>query len=872
MANPHPPALPPPGRCSPWCASLLVSVALLVAAAWLAGSDARPDAPEGLLEPVLRTATSSPAIAAIFVLGLVMLLYSLRRLVLLSLAHRPGAIRVADLGDATSAKNAPVRKLTLHLRGRLTTINLHSPSPQPGSAASVSFLDELQDAADKPHNLLYTIAGLLRTVLPSHAYTVEGLLVHRDASPTCGVAIQVATQMGGLSPPATLWAENWETAVEEGAIYAAALILPHTRKCREAPWSSWERRPMPAELLGAYLRARSHHSDRRYDEALGAYYEALAIDPLNLELRLEVGQLQEQLALWLDALASYQQIVTLTPRRRRRVTPRVLSPRGRALHNAHRRASIIARYRSTVLLGGAEKLAQQWLEPARAPGDVKRTERQRERDQLRDQIRPGLQRRYGPAIEQARATDAANAPPDWSAVIAPRPAGVQEASPRTRELWLREYFQVAAADEARRLLRGSLRPAARLSDTGITRHYLRVVVLWVHLHRNRTRAAARRSPIHTEPVREWTRSRRLVPGLRAAIRPRPGPIERWPATEAYVRHELHRWPRRLERRLSVADRYNAGCVYAVPLLGHPGNTRFDAACVIDEAQRLPEAEPALADEARELAEAVVGEFAEAAFTDHSAEFALRRAWLISEDPDLAGLRARPEFASFERIHLPSARATVTRPVDAHILELSRHTSRIVRRCARALEAEWHARDRASRDGCDVHDAGTWIRQERRAWHLAWRLSHDHRHWPTRLAVVREMERWTLTEGRAPVSLPYPEYADDPLSDPSDGLSFEQSARPVIDLHDARLADLRRLLDERRVDVRLERWRWALERLDGENRPLPGRELAGLCRGQAALWRALHNWFEDQPGSGRPTVDVAAFEVAIEQLGEPPAAG
>ena len=868
MANPHPPALPSPGRRTPWCCWLVISLALLVVAAWLTGAeDVRPDAPDGFVEPVLRTATSSVAVGVIAVLGFVTLLYSLRRLLLLSLAHRPGAIRVADLGDATSGGEAPVSKLTLHLRGRLTTINLHSPSPQPGSAASVSFLDELQDAADKPHNLLYTVAGLLRTVRPSHAYTVEGLLVHRhDNSASCGVAIQVATQMGGLSPPETIWAENWETAVEDGAIYAAALILPHTRKCREAPWSSWEGRPMPSELLGAYLRARRYHAERRYDEALGAYYEALAIDPLNLELRLEVGQLQEQLALWLDALASYQQIVTLTPRRQRRLTLRALSPRGRALHNAHRRASIIARYRSAVLLGGADKLAQQWLDPALQPDEAQRTERERERDQLRDQIRPGLQQRYGRAIERARATDASNAPPEWSEVIAPRPV----AEP-AHELWLREYFQVAAADEAWRLLRGALFPATRLSDTGITRHYLRVVVLWAHLHRNRTRAAAQRTPIRTEPVRDWSRrSAAALPGLRTAIRPRPGPIERWPATEEYVRCELHRWPRRLERRLSVADRYNAGCVYAVPLLGHPGNTRFDAVCAIDGAPPPPAPESAFADEARKPAEPVVAEFAEAAFIGHSAEFARRRAWLISEDPTSpACARDRSSRASSASTCRP--RGQPSRDRSTHTSSLSRHTSRIVRRCARALEAEWHARDRASRGGCDVHDVETWIRQERRAWHLAWRLSHDHRHWPTRLAVVREMERWTLTAGRTPVSLPYPDYADDPLSDPCDGMSFEQSARPVIGIHDTRLADLRQLLDERRVDVELERWRWALEQLDDAGSAPPASALANLCRGQAALWRALHNWFEDEPGNGWPAGEAATFETAIEQLAAPPAA-
>ena len=44
---------------------------------------------------------------------------------------------------------------------------------------------------------------------------------------------------------------------------------------------------------------------RRYDEALAAYWRAVELDPLNMVLRLCVGQLQERIGLYLDALATY---------------------------------------------------------------------------------------------------------------------------------------------------------------------------------------------------------------------------------------------------------------------------------------------------------------------------------------------------------------------------------------------------------------------------------------------------------------------------------------------------------------------------------------------------------------------------------------
>jgi tetratricopeptide (TPR) repeat protein len=47
-------------------------------------------------------------------------------------------------------------------------------------------------------------------------------------------------------------------------------------------------------------------SQRRYDEALEHYFQALELDPKNVDLRLHKGFVEEKLGLYLDAGATYR--------------------------------------------------------------------------------------------------------------------------------------------------------------------------------------------------------------------------------------------------------------------------------------------------------------------------------------------------------------------------------------------------------------------------------------------------------------------------------------------------------------------------------------------------------------------------------------
>jgi hypothetical protein len=94
--------------------------------------------------------------------------------------------------------------------------------------------------------------------------------------------------------------------------------------------------------------------------------------------------------------------------------------------------------------------------------------------------------------------------------------------------------------------------------------------------------------------------------------------------------------------------YNAACAYALPLIPEPEPGREG-----DEERRT------------ELAKEAVRHLEQAMGRADSAYLAGRRNWLISEDPDLDGLRSYVSFKHFEAMYFPSPRATPQRPRDLH---------------------------------------------------------------------------------------------------------------------------------------------------------------------------------------------------------------
>ena len=402
-------------------------------------------------------------------------------------------------------------------RRRLATLQIQSPTPMPGAAGASDFLDVLDRGTADSRNLLGTLVTLLRAARPTHAYEVRGVLLERDATEPCGIAIEVARLPSEGLAATTVWGETWECALRKAADEATAAILPQTRACR-APWGVWRGYRMPGRLLHAYEEGARLEHERRYDEALHAYYEALREDPINAVLRLRVGQLQERLGLFLDAFATYSGIVAVDRPSRARRPSRMYSAAGR---REQRRARVSARYRRNVLLGG-NVLAEQWRKSAKDPENP--SERDEQRRRLRQCLRTKLKVRLR-VCDQAFSLD----------TLLAEPTAEDEQLLRA----LRKVFADYALRDSR-ALRRSMR--LRVFDRRATL----------------TPATVRLTEECIELRCQYVRFQDGEPGVK------------WPpkakALDKRIRG-IERGLRRLRRPFGRwHEQYNAACVYALPLL------------------------------------------------------------------------------------------------------------------------------------------------------------------------------------------------------------------------------------------------------------------------------------------------------------------
>ena len=360
-----------------WSLGALAAGAVPLLLAYLRGHDgsARMGAAGNA---VFDTLTQTIPGTAVSFLALIAFAWCVRRLSFEAMAYRPGKIEVPGFGGGPEV-DADAEHLTTVFRQRLAVLSLSAPTPVPGAGGDGDFLDVLGREKLDPTNLAGSLVGLMRAAKPNHAWQVSGLLVQRDHAPRYGVTLQVARLPHGANPPHTIWADSFELAARRAADHATAAILPRTRQCRE-PWSAWKRLLLPGELLSAHEDGVRLEAERRYDEALDAYYHASALDPMNMALRLKIGQLQEKVGLYLDALMTYEGIINVceqAPKWRPGAYPL-------AARSQRRRSLLAARYRRIVLLGGAE-LTRQW----RRTGPSERG-RWSARDERRHELRARL--------------------------------------------------------------------------------------------------------------------------------------------------------------------------------------------------------------------------------------------------------------------------------------------------------------------------------------------------------------------------------------------------------------------------------------------------------------------------------------------------
>jgi hypothetical protein len=767
-----------------WGGGLLAAVAVLGSLAFLVGRD--PGTPDNAGDALLL-AGSSPGISVAIASGaLVLAAWCVRHLALLSLAWRPGSIHVAEFTKAAANMDAPAEQLTMDFRRRLATLQLQSPTPVPGAPPASDFLDVLDRGGANLNNPLATLLTLVRAAKPPYAYEVHGVLLERDERPRYGVAIEVTRAPSEGLAATTVWGDSWECTLRKAADEATAAILPQTRACR-APWAGWRGYRMPGRLLHMYEEGARLEHERRYDEALDHYYEALKDDPMNHVLRLRVGQLQERLGLLLDAFATYSGIgASADPAAVRK--PGLLY-RGLA-RRERRRAQLSASYRRIVLLGG-RVLAEQWRT---VPSDPP-TERDVQRERLRSCLRPKLMEELAPYVLAPKQLERLLQEPDREDELA---------TLRLRRVLARHALELSEPLRPRRDRRSTLTPATvRLTEVCI-----------------QTRLAFVRNALGED-----------VP---------------WPPKATDIDAQVSAIEHRLRGFRRWHEHYNAACAYALPLL--------------DGAEDDHDDDPARA----ALARAAVRRLEQANACADSAYIASRRDWLVSEDPDLRGLRARAEFAEFEVMQLPSSSITPRRPVAVQQLESSRYVRSLLLAASHQWQAVWRARREDLPAAPDVGLLLDWVADELRSWDAVRTVARHYRHSGSRLKLIHSLQEGAGRYGHAVPPVGFPRYELDPLEGARARRRCDDEAKHELENANDRLARLREIVHGRsqeqtaRLAQDLERWRARLRHHQAEARPVDTRQVAQICDLHAAVWQQLGEWIEADEDS------AAARERAFKQ--------
>jgi tetratricopeptide (TPR) repeat protein len=812
-----------------WGFLLVVAVLVLLAIAYAV---TRPAPRGGSLpfdELLSALRMKGPAIA-LTVATLLAIAFCFRQLWLDYMALRPGRIEVEPFTATSALRDVDVEKLRLDFRQRLARLHLNALAGAPGALGDGDFLDVLGRSGADARNWLGSAIAVLRAAKPSHAWQIRGVLVERETGPRYGLTVSVLRLPDKGNPPETLWGNTWDHAVRQGADYATAAILPRTKRCTRQ-WAAWRRFRMEGDLLGNYEDAVSYETERRYDEALETYYRAADHDPMNMALRLRIAQLQERMGLYLDALVTYMGMLKVGEGRARGQTLERRKARGE-----RRRALVVARYRRLVLLGGSE-LAEQWLKvdaSQAGSADAPELERAKRRQLLRDRVEAALvdelcevakrhprvdPRKPVPLTARLRGRRPRRSSCAAEQVLAPEGCGALDDEPQDSRLFgLRELLALLALSEGDRVLRelrwhlGDRRLVLSRPTVKLTSRCIGIRLDWVQHN------LERKQPDSWSPgSARLDKQLRWIEGIRG--------FNRW--------HE----------------HYNSACLYALPLLAF--ESRSPGVPVLDR------------EDSSELAQRAVSRLAVATASADSAYLAGRRDWVLSEDPDLDGLRAMSCFKVFEAMHFPSRDPTRFRPLHVKRLESSRYVLTLIEETARFWERTWHRRGKLLATHPDVHDLLQWWKDECQAWEDVPNVALNNRHWPARADLLGRLRCHADAEQVARPTVAFPRYADDPLTEKELGDDDEHrrtAADRIATLGEEHLHLVGRTVRQAQAKGRMRptlgdiaEWQTELRKLDAQGREPRRFLLAILCDHHAALWQRMAEWVLAPMGDDREAV-------------------
>jgi hypothetical protein len=804
------------------CAGTAVGLLLVAAVALLALPRDPGHAGSGLMRALQEPVVLIPLLAVTTVI----LLASIRAWTYRRLIRLPGPILAHTLVDARATPAGDtLTLLDTRFRQRLSDLQLSASTPSPGGTPTTDFIELLETSTFDPKQPFAALGRILRLVRPTHAYEVKTTLLRRDKEPSHGVALEVVVLPQRRTTLRMYWRANWAAALDRAATGVAAEVVPRSRHSDTGVWSTWQGLVLDDELFDLYQRSQILRGRHRYDEALDLLYRAVRADPANAHIRLALGEMQEALALHLDALLTYSSI-----------RPEMATGR--------ERIDIRACYERAVLLGVGERMAEQWLPPPRATSPSRRSLELRV---LRERIRPeliealehvddadrrrlGLERRGLEELLDEHPVRETQRAGDVEPINREMTNREKQDSRSLRERRLHLLFQLIAEREIERLLaRHTRRQLARLgTEPSLTS--IELLPTWARLRTTRARRMLDAEIEHQRARREGVPAAKLD--------------DDWPPSPEQIQAA---WGRRLKARLDSSKRYGdhyvAACTYAVGLLHDSGTGKPDA-------ERVDA-----------LSAAAVGELAIAARVAGSAHLSAKWDWILSEDPDLAGLRSRKQFRRFEADFLLASRPAPLRPRQIVRLKASRYSAVLCRLCASRVEQVW--RERAAREGpVDIHEVMAWMYDERASLELARELVHHHRHWQTRLKVIFEMQRFLARNGGGSFKVSHPRYSDQPLEGTS--VEVNRAAGQEIHLGDMRLSALAEVIRPPGSGPvpGLAEWVEYVEALDAAGVPLDPDVLRHLTENRVAAWGALRQVFSERvPAQGRST---EAFRERTEQ--------
>jgi Tetratricopeptide repeat len=682
----------------------------------------------GLLPAHLQTLLATePAPEATNILGGVLFvagLLTLRFTVLATLARRPGTIEVFAPSEAEPTADVDRGGVLAEFRRVLTEMSLPTPQSIPTSPHDDGFLNGIGTVAESPGNWLATAANIVKTLLQvRYAYRVSFQIRHRTGSrEPCGITLHIIMSPSNRGSITTIWSDDWDDAAERAAHWVGAFILPRSRLSVRPPWNAWHGFEMPAEMFHHSQSARRCVADRRYEQAIGHYYDALAIDPQNPYLRIELAQALEQIGLPMDALAAYADVVAVEcwyDRRLWRRLRRLLSdePGAVPLSRPGRRpngrdALLIARFRLVCRLSSAPQLTEQWQQSVAVrsvPGNGFNVERDLQRVTLHRRLTVWLRPYYAHYLADMGFSD----PPSFEKFS-------------ENNLMMRHFLHFVGQAEALHLVddyrwsRGRRRPGMPVTQTA-----LRILQVWAPLYLQSAEVAARDQLAGLG----WRRSD-----------PRP-----WPPDPADLDRRLHRELRRKPARLHVwQEHYNAACTIAVAMGG---------------SNEQPGSEEDRAKYRTKLSFRAVRHLERAVSATDSGLVASYAQWLTVGDDDLWYLRSTPAFVDFLERYLPSPVRRVPRPHRLVVLVMSFHTMSLLSQFA-AARVTFFGGHLASGPADALADE---LGRERDLRRIVQRYVQQDRDWSSRLNLIRAAEAFCRRRHLPSLESALPLFHDDPAA-------------------------------------------------------------------------------------------------------------